>query len=141
MYNETNGADTLMGYLIDNIKNRLNAVSWNELEARWEKDNSKIYINNLNDLFKGYVCKDASGEIKQQSEIFGVRKGLKEIQFQYADQYTNFSARNAKGDLQSEKSFNSSLLLNVHAINAATSIEDLYTTPVEHLNPEFNPQF
>ena len=131
----------LMAYLVDNISNRLNAVLWNDADQRWEKDTSKQYIGNLNELFKGFMYRDSAGKIQEQPEIFGVRKALRETQYEYADEFTSFSARNAKGDLQSEKSFNSSLLLMVNSINKATSIEDLYSTPgLEHLNPKFNSQ-
>jgi len=142
LYNEsTNFNIPIMAYLVDNISNRLNAVLWNEADERWEKDTSRQYISNLNQLFQGFMYKDSSGKIQEQPEIFGVRKALRETQYEYADEFTSFSARNAKGDLQSEKSFNSSLLLMVNSINKATSIEDLYSTPgLEHLNPKFNSQ-
>ena len=142
LFNEKNEHGTpLIAYLVDNIKNRLTATTWNALEGMWEPNAALLTVKSLNEIFVGFKYKDATGKIQDQSEIFGVKKGLRELQYQYADQYTAFSSRNAKGELQSEKSFNSSLLMNVHAINAAQSIEDVFNTPgLEHLNPKWNPQ-
>jgi hypothetical protein len=142
LFNEKNEHGTpLIAYLVDNIKNRLTATTWNALEGMWEPNSALLTVKSLNEVFVGFKYKDATGKIQDQSEIFGVKKGLRELQYQYADQYTSFSSRNAKGELQSEKSFNSSLLMNVHAINAAQSIEDVFNTPgLEHLNPAWNPQ-
>lgn len=98
------------------------------------------YITKLSDLFKGFKYKEGN-EFLEQAGLGKVRTKLRDLEYAYSNEYTNFSSRNAKGDLQSERSFNSSLLMNAKAINDAQSIDELIATPgMEHYDPAVNPQ-
>lgn len=128
-----------IGYLVDLIKNRLESVTYDSVAGYIPNPNGN-YITNLSDLFKGFQYKE-NKQIKKQEGLAKVRNRLRDLEYAYSNQYTNFSSRNSKGDLQSERSYNSSLLMNVKALNAAASIEDVINTAgLEHLDPAINPQ-
>ena len=128
-----------LGYLVDLITNRLLATTYDSVSGSMPMS-GRNYITNLSDLFKGFKYKKGN-EFLEQPGLGKVRTKLRDLEYTYSNEYTNFSSRNAAGDLQSERSFNSSLLMNTRAINQAQSIEELIATPgMEHYDPAVNPQ-
>lgn len=128
-----------LGYVIDLLKNRLNATVYDSVSGSTPMP-GRNYITKLSDLFKGFTYAEGNEYLKQEG-LGKVRTKLRDLEYAYSNEYTNFSSRNAKGDLQSERSFNSSLLMNAKAINDAQSIDELISTPgMEHYNPTVNPQ-
>lgn len=138
---ELNVDGSIAKYISDSLQNRLNKVVWDETQQIYVTDNSGKYAKSLEDIFRSFMYLDKDGQLQKQPDLSGYLKQLRELQYIYSNEYTNFSAYNAKGDLQSEKSFNSSLLNIVAVLNNAKSIEDVINTKgLEYLNPETNPQ-
>ena len=131
----------LVRFINDSIKNRLTQVVWDATLEKWVVNKNAKYIGNLDQLFKGFNYLDNNGKIQKQPSLFGYLKQLRELQYTYSNDYTNFSSFNANGDLQSEKSYNSSLLVSVAAINNAKNLDEfLAIKGMEHLDPYVNPQ-
>ncbi len=131
----------IIRFINDSIKNRMKQVIWDSTLEKWIVNPNAKYIGSLDQLFKGFTYFDAKGEIQKQPSLFGYLKQLRELQYIYSNDYTNFSSFNANGDLQSEKSYNSSLLVSVAAINGAKNLtEFLAIRGMEHLDPYVNPQ-
>lgn len=131
----------LVKYINESLKNRRTQVIWDAVLEKWVVNPNAAYVANFDQLFKGFKYLDASGKIQMQPALFGYLKQLRELQYMYSNDYTNFSSFNANGDLQSEKSFNSSLLVTVAAINNAKNLDEfLKIKGMEHLNPYTNPQ-
>ena len=129
--------------IVNSLKNRLNKVEWdpNLNEGQYVPVSNSNQIKSLYDVFAKFRYIDENGVIQEQTDLFGYLKQLRELQYVYSNEYTDFSGFNAKGDRQSEKSFNSSLLNTVSVLNKAQSIEEVINTPgLEYLNPETNPQ-
>jgi hypothetical protein len=138
---ELNVDGSIAKYLLDSLNNRMSKVVWDEGQDKYVPDTSAYYAKSLEELFRPFTYIDASGQIQKQPDLSGYLKQLRELHYVYSNEYTNFSSYNAKGDLQSEKSFNSSLLVQVAALNNAKSIDEVISIKgLEYLNPETNPQ-
>jgi predicted NAD-dependent protein-ADP-ribosyltransferase YbiA (DUF1768 family) len=131
----------LVSYIAESLNNRNNKVLWDDTTNLYIKDPNASVISNFDDIFKTFKYIDSKGNVQTQPDLFGYLKQLRELHYLYSNDYTNFSSFNASGELQSEKSFNSSLLNQVAAINLATSLDDLLAVKgMEQLNPYTNPQ-
>jgi hypothetical protein len=138
---ELNVDGSIAKYIVDSLKNRMSKVIWDESQEMYIPDNTSKFAKSLEELFRPFTYLDASGNIQKQPDLSGYLKQLRELHYVYSNEFTNFSSYNAKGDLQSEKSFNSSLLNLVSALNNAKSIDEVINTKgLEYLNPETNPQ-
>ena len=126
------------------IVDLLNKSLLNRLSALGLKDQTKIF--KFDDLFKQFNYKSDQLEngknvVLTQRDLFGYRKQLQNLHYIQSNDYTNFSAYTAYGELQSEKTLNSSLTMMVTEINKATSYADLISKPgMEQFNYELNPQ-
>ena len=131
-------------YINNSIKNRLSKVIWNPMggvnqDGAFELDPDAKYITNLDDIFKKFKYRDENGQFVDQESLFGYKGQLREIEYAYSDQYSRMSAFTADNKLKSERSFNSTLLVQVVAINSANSIEDLIAiNGMEHFDPAVN---
>ena len=131
----------LVKYIAESLNNRKNKVLWDSTTELYIKDPKGSLISNFDDIFKSFNYLDNKGKIQTQPDLFGYLKQLRELHYAYSDEYTNFSSYNASGELQSEKSFNSSLLNQVSALNLADSLDALLDVKgMEHLDPYNNPQ-
>lgn len=129
--------DTSIG-LESNVFDMLNKSLINRASAITEED---MYVSNLNDLFgKPFYYEDADGKTQRQEALNGAFTKIQELHYTYSNDFTNFTAYNAEGELQSEKPFNSSLTSAVAAINNASTFDDLINTPgMEFLSHDANP--
>lgn len=126
-------------YIIKVLNNRMTKVVFDDGVP--SLDPNAKFIKSLSDVFNGFMYFDENGKLENQQSISGYLTQLRELQYAYSNEYTNFSGYNASGDLQSEKSFNSSLLSLVSALNNADNIKDIINTKgLEYLNPYTNPQ-
>jgi hypothetical protein len=127
-------------YIVEALKNRMSKVVFNEDKVPSLDPNAK-FITSLSDVFKPFMYFDETGKLQTQPSLTGYLTQLRELHYVYSNDYTNFSSYNANGDLQSEKSFNSSLLSLTAALNNADHINDIINTKgLEYLNPYTNPQ-
>ena len=129
--------------IINSLKNRLSMQVWDETinEGQYVPATNANHVKSLYDVFGKFKYKDENGNIQEQTDLNGYLKQLRELQYIYSNEYTDFTGFNAKGDRQSEKSFNSSLLNMAAVLNGAQSIDEVINTPgLEYLNPETNPQ-
>ncbi len=127
-------------YIVEALKNRMSKVVFNEDKVPSLDPNAK-FITSLSDVFKPFMYFDETGKLQTQPSLTGYLTQLRELHYVYSNDYTNFSSYNANGDLQSEKSFNSSLLSLTAALNNADNINDIINTKgLEYLNPYTNPQ-
>ena len=119
-------------YLYNAIKLRLD-----ESEKSGKAELAKI--KNLEQLFQGFKYVDAFGELQEQPSLKGFEKKWADIHLFYSDYYTNFASFNASGDLQSEKTYNSSLLNAVYVFNKVKTLGELINTPgFEQYDPRTN---
>jgi hypothetical protein len=131
---ETTSA-AIVSYINSALANRLNAVG--------NTDRTKLF--KFDDLFKGFNYKsdeiiNGKNRVIAQPDLFGYLKQLRELHYINSNDYTNFSAYTAYGELQSEKTLNSSLTMMVTEINQAQSYEELIGRPgMEMFNYELNP--
>jgi ribosomal protein S17 len=126
-------------YIIKVLNNRMTKVVFDDGVP--SLDPSAKFIKSLSDVFNGFMYFDENGKLETQQNIRGYLTQLRELQYAYSNEYTNFSGYGASGNLQSEKSFNSSLLNMVSALNNADNINDIINTKgLEYLNPYTNPQ-
>ena len=131
-------------YINNSIKNRLSKVIWNpnggvNQDGAYELDPNAKYITNLDNIFTKFKYRDETGQFVDQVDLFGYKDQLREIQYAYSNEYTRMSAFTADNKLKSERSFNSTLLVQVVAINSANSIEELIAiNGMEHFDPTKN---
>jgi len=127
-------------YIVEALKNRMSKVVFNEDKVPSLDPNAK-FITSLSDVFKPFMYFDETGKLQTQPSLTGYLTQLRELHYVYSNDYTNFSSYGANGELQSEKSFNSSLLSLTAALNNADHINDIINTKgLEYLNPYTNPQ-
>jgi hypothetical protein len=129
----------IIKYINNSISNRLNKVIF--FDGKYILDPNRFYITKLDDIFTTFEYFDEDGKKQLQPDLFGYKNQLRELQYVYSNEYTDFSSYNANNKIQSEKSFNSSLLLAASALNLSDSLEELLAKKgMEDFNPATNPE-
>ena len=133
-----NGSD-FFGYDSAAIKYLYNSIKLRLDESDKPGKQSLAKITNLDELFKGFKYVDEFGQSQEQPSLKGFEKKWADLHLFYSDYYTNFASFNASGDLQSEKTYNSSLLNAAYVFNKVKTLRELIETPgFEHYDPRIN---
>lgn len=118
--------------IISNIQKSL----MNRQTAVLEKDKK---ITQLADIFNDfdYII---NGEKVSQTGLNGWFKQLQELQYMFSDENSSSMGKNAEGENQSEKSYNSSLSVMVGALNDAKHYDEILNgSGLEIFNVQTNP--
>ena len=126
------GLDIQTG-IVDNIlkslMNRQTAVNEN---------NKKV--TELSQLFSDFDYINANGEKVKQEGLNGWFNQLQKLQYMFSDENSSSMSKNAEGENQSEKSYNSSLSMMVTALNDAKHYDEILAgSGLEMFNVKTNP--
>jgi len=126
------GLDIQTG-IVDNIMkslmNRQTAVNEN---------NKKV--TELSQLFSDFEYINANGEKVKQEGLNGWFNQLQKLQYMFSDENSSSMGKNAEGENQSEKSYNSSLSMMVTALNDAKHYDEILEgSGLEIFNVKTNP--
>lgn len=120
------------GGIVANIQKSL----MNRQFAVLEKDKK---LSNLSDIFQGFDY-IVNGEKFTQPEMNGWFTQLQNLQYMFSDENSSSMGKNAEGENQSEKSYNSSLSVMVSALNDAKHYDEILNgSGLEIFNVETNP--
>ena len=101
-------------------------------------DQPESKYRSLDQLFKDYYA--GSPPVKFQGKI-GFLSTLAKLHQKHSNDNSSFMSRTAYGELASEKSLNSSLTMEIQALNAAQSYDELLSIPgMEKFDFRSNPQ-
>ena len=123
-----------IGWIVSSLENRKSAVR--------KKDR---VVESLEDLFKSFSYKKmnvSTGKMvtEKQEDLSGYLSKLASLASNLNEDYLDYMTRNAEGELQSEKSFHSSLSAEISLLNNAKHIDELTSIPgMEHFNYETDP--
>jgi hypothetical protein len=125
--------------LINNLEKRL------EIE---QDDNMSIakgpVLNRLESIFSefSYTIKRANNTVDTKSErgLQGYLNNLADFSASHNDEYITYMSYTPSGEAQSEKSFHSSVTVQLMYLNDAVHIDEVISTPgLEHYNYKINP--